>query len=209
MIALLRGKIIEKQATTLILDVNGVGYEVFIPISTFDKLPLNEQEEVTLKIHTHVREDALMLYGFYSADEKRLFELLISVNGIGAKAALNVLSCISITIFCNAIINGDIKTITTINGIGKKTAERLIVELKDKIKSISITDNVDGDEQNTPSTNTSYNNNAIIVDTVTALEKLGYKKDKAEKVVLKLLKELPDSEITTSKLTITALKHLN
>jgi holliday junction DNA helicase RuvA len=133
MISFLRGKLVESLPTQATVEVNGVGYDVLIPLSSYDKLPQAGQE---LKLLTHlvVREDAHILYGFASAAERELFRLLINtVSGIGPKIALNVLSGISVTAFRGAVANGDVKALAQITGVGKKTAERIVVELKDKI----------------------------------------------------------------------------
>lgn len=133
MITFLHGKLLEALPTQIIVDVHGVGYEVLIPLSSFDKLPQPGQD---IKILTHlaVREDAHVLYGFMSVAERELFRLLINtVSGIGPKIALNVLSGISVTAFRGAVANADIKALSQISGVGKKTAERIVVELKDRI----------------------------------------------------------------------------
>jgi len=133
MITILNGKLVEALPTQVVVEVNGVGYEVLIPLSSFDKLP---QPGQVLKLLTHlvVREDAHILYGFMSASERELFRMLINtVSGIGPKIALNVLSGISVTAFRGAVANQDIKSLSQISGVGKKTAERIVVELKDKV----------------------------------------------------------------------------
>ena len=133
MITFLHGKLIEALPTQVVVDVNGVGYEVLIPLSSFDKLPPPGQE-VKLLTQFVVREDAQMLYGFMSAAERDLFRLLVgSVSGIGPKTALNILSGISVTAFRGAVAGGDVKALSQISGVGKKTAERIVVELRDKI----------------------------------------------------------------------------
>jgi Holliday junction DNA helicase RuvA len=115
------------------VDVNGVGYEVLIPLSSFDKLP-SPGNEIKLLTHLQIRDDAHVLYGFMSATERELFRLLINnVSGIGPKIALNILSGINATTFRGAVANGDVKALSSISGVGKKTAERIVVELKDKI----------------------------------------------------------------------------
>jgi len=133
MITFLHGKLLEALPTQIVVEVNGLGYEVLIPLSSYDKLPQLGQ---TLKLLTHlvVREDAHVLYGFMSTAERDLFRLLIhTVSGIGPKIALNVLSGISVTAFRGAVANQDIKLLSQISGVGKKTAERIVVELKDKV----------------------------------------------------------------------------
>ncbi len=133
MITFLHGKLIDSLPTQLIIEVNGVGYEVLIPLSSYDKLP-PPGHELKLLTHLVVREDAHTLYGFMSAAERDLFRLLINtVSGIGPKIAINVLSGISVTAFRGAVANGDVKSLSQISGVGKKTAERIVVELKDKI----------------------------------------------------------------------------
>jgi Holliday junction DNA helicase RuvA len=133
MITFLHGKLVEMLPTQVTVDVHGVGYEVLIPLSSFDKLP-QPGHEIRLLTHLAVREDAHTLYGFMSAAEREMFRLLINtVSGIGPKIALNILSGISVTAFRGAVANGDIKALSQISGVGKKTAERIVVELKDKI----------------------------------------------------------------------------
>ena len=136
MIGHLRGALLEKHSHLAIVEAAGVGYEVFIPVSTYTRLP-ELGAEVKLRIHTHVREDALLLYGFSTLEEKIIFEKLITVSGIGAKVALGVLSGISASELLTALGSGDVAMLTRIPGIGKKTAERMIVELKDKIDSMA------------------------------------------------------------------------
>ena len=133
MITFLRGKLVESLPTQAIVDVNGIGYEVLIPLSSFDKLPA-PGGDVLLLTHLAVREDAHVLYGFMSAAERDLFRLLINnVSGIGPKIALNVLSGINVTAFRGAVAGSDVKSLSQISGVGRKTAERIVVELKDKI----------------------------------------------------------------------------
>lgn len=132
MIALLTGKLVFKAPTQLTLDVQGVGYEVFIPLSTYYALP-NLNELTSLSIHTHVREDAIQLFGFLSSGEKDAFVLLTGVSGIGPKLALSVLSTLSVPDLTSAIQSGDIEKLATVPGIGKKSAGRLALELKDRV----------------------------------------------------------------------------
>ena len=133
MISFLQGRIVETLPTQVVVEVQGVGYEVLIPLSSYDKLPQPGQE-VKLLTHLAVREDAHVLYGFMSGAERDLFRLLINtVSGIGPKIALNVLSGISVTAFRGAVANSDVKALSQISGVGRKTAERIVVELKDKI----------------------------------------------------------------------------
>src|SRR6266704_7134152 len=133
MITFLHGKLVEALPTQVTVDVNGVGYDVLIPLSSFDKLP-SPGNEVKLLTHLAVREDAHVLYGFMTSAERELFRLLIhTVSGIGPKIALNILSGISVTASRGAVANQDIKLLSQITGVGKKTAERIVVELKDRI----------------------------------------------------------------------------
>lgn len=133
MITFLEGQLVEALPTQLVIEVGGVAYEVLIPLSSFDKLPQPGQR-LRLLTHLVVREDSHTLYGFMSKQERELFRLLINtVTGIGPRIALNVLSGISVQAFRGAVANGDIKALSQISGVGKKTAERIIVELKDKI----------------------------------------------------------------------------
>ncbi len=133
MITFLKGTLVDALPTQITVDVNGVGYDVLIPLSSYDKLPQPGQP-VKVLTHLAIREDAHVLYGFMSAAERDLFRLLINtVSGVGPKIALNVLSGISVTAFRGAVANSDIKALSQISGLGKKTAERIVVELKDKI----------------------------------------------------------------------------
>ena len=133
MISFLQGRLVEALPTQAIVEVHGLGYDLLIPLSSFDKLP-QPGHEVKLLTHLAVREDAHTLYGFATSAERDLFRLLINtVSGIGPKIALNILSGISVTAFRGAVANGDVKSLSQISGVGKKTAERIVVELKDKI----------------------------------------------------------------------------
>ena len=132
MIASLRGKLLEKHPNQVIVDTGGVGYDVTIPISTFSSLG-EAGSEVRLRIHTHVREDAIQLFGFLTAEEKTVFERLISVSGIGPKLAITVLSGLATPDLVAAIREGSVERLVRIPGVGKKTAERMVLELKDKL----------------------------------------------------------------------------
>src|SRR5580698_9841575 len=135
MIAFLRGKLLEKHPNQVIVDTAGVGYDVMIPISTFSALP-DTGSEIALRIHTHVREDALALFGFLTAQEKALFEKLISVSGIGPTLAIKVLSGLATPAIIDAIRGGQVEQLVRIPGVGKKTAERMVLELKDKLEGL-------------------------------------------------------------------------
>lgn len=135
MIALLRGKLLEKHPNQIIVETGGVGYDVLIPISTFSALP-DAGAEVKLRIHTHVREDTLALFGFLTAEEKTIFERLISVSGIGPSLAIKVLSGMATSDLLPAIRNGSVELLVRIPGVGRKTAERIVLELKDKLEGV-------------------------------------------------------------------------
>ncbi len=136
MIAFLRGKLLEKHPNQVIVETGGVGYDVVIPVSTFSALP-DAGAEVKLRIHTHVREDVLALFGFLTTDEKTIFEKLISVSGIGPTLAIKVLSGMATSGLTAAIRNGHVEQLVRIPGVGKKTAERIVLELKDKLEGLA------------------------------------------------------------------------
>src|SRR2546430_17349626 len=135
MIAFLRGTLLEKHPNQVIVDTGGVGYDVQIPVSTFSALP-EAGSEVRLRIYTHVREDALSLYGFLTSEEKVVFEKLISVSGIGPTLVIKVLSGLNTTDLVTAIRNSQVDQLVRIPGVGKKTAERIVLELKDKLDTV-------------------------------------------------------------------------
>ena len=172
MIAHLRGSILEKHPNRIVIDVNGVGYDVFVPLSTFYGLG-EPGAAIALHIHTHVREDAFLLYGFATRLEQELFERLIGVSGIGPKVALAVLSGIEPQEFIRAIERGDLARLTAIPGVGKKTSERIVLELKDRLPRAQVAAAAAG--VTTPE--------APILrdDVVSALVNLGYHRPLAEK----------------------------
>jgi Holliday junction DNA helicase RuvA len=174
MIALLTGIIAHKSPDHIILDVRGVGYRVMIPFSTYYELP--EEGEVTLHIHTNVREDAILLYGFRTRLEKSFFQLLISVTGVGPKLARDILSNIQPAALAQALGTGDIHKLSSIPGIGKKTAERLILELKDKIGKLDISSLPQAEARGIPT-------EEIIEDVISALLNLGYKEPQVKKAL--------------------------
>src|SRR3954462_2156663 len=136
MIALIRGVLIEKHPNQVIVDTGGVGYDIAIPVSTFTMLP-EAGAEVRLRIHTHVREDALSLYGFFTQDEKALFEKLISVSGIGPTLAVKILSGLAAPDLILSIRRGEVEQLVKVPGVGKKTAERMVLELRDKLPAMT------------------------------------------------------------------------
>lgn len=172
MIGLLRGRLLEKRPNQVILDVGGVGYLVAVPLSTFAALG-ELHAEVTLLIHTHVREDALSLYGFLSAREKHLFELLLGASGVGPTLALKILSGMNVEELVPAIRGGDLARLTKIPGVGRKTAERMVVELKDKLEAVAI-------EAEKPAPSSPA---GVEADVKSALINLGYDERTAESAV--------------------------
>lgn len=192
MIGHLNGKIISIKPTQILLDVNGVGYRVNISINTFEKI--SDQEKVSLYIFTSVKEDSISLFGFFTESEKEMFELLISISGIGPKLALSILSGITIENLKDAIQSANVGRITSIPGVGKKTAERLILELKSKTDSITVEAG-------------SVTASSITSEAIAALLTLGYNVKTAEKVVRDVLDEKPDSSI--EELIKNALAKLN
>jgi Holliday junction DNA helicase RuvA len=179
-IAHLRGRISEKHPNRIVVDVNGVGYDVFVPLSTFYGLG-DPGADIALRIHTHVREDALLLYGFATPLEQELFERLISISGIGPKAALAVLSGIEPLELVHAVERGDIARLTSIPGVGKKTSERIVLELKDRLPRVQVPIAADLHSQ-APS--------ALRDDVLSALVNLGYHRPLAEKAVEAAVKGL-------------------
>ncbi len=174
MIAFLNGILVEKTPSVVTLDVNGVGYEVLISLSTYDRLP-HSGETCRLLVHHHVREDAQILFGFVQIEEKRMFELLTGVNGVGPKVALSALSGMTVGELTAAIDDSDVKRIGTVRGIGKKTAERIIMELRDKIDPLEV---FAGREPVADSAR-----NTMLRDAIMALGSLGFAQDQARKMV--------------------------
>jgi Holliday junction DNA helicase RuvA len=176
MITFLHGKLIEAIPTQVVVEVNGIGYEALIPLSSFDKLP-PPGNDVKLLTQLVVREDAHILYGFMSAAERDLFRLLVhTVSGIGPKIALNILSGISVTAFRGAVANSDVKSLSQISGVGKKTAERIVVELRDKVGAASAWEAASAQHALSPDAQK-------VNDAVLALIALGYKQIEAHDVV--------------------------
>lgn len=204
MIGQLRGSFAACDLTEVLVDVQGVGYAVTVPLSTLDKLPLLG-EALTLLIHTHVRDDAIILYGFASKEERALFRLLIEqVSGIGPRLALNVLSCMSVDGFCNAISGGDLKALSQINGVGKRTAERMVVELRDKVATLAPAAALAGvaaTAGGAPSREAQ--------DAIAALGTLGFKHDVANKAVQKICDEAGKQALSSEALIRKALATLN
>ena len=178
MIAHLSGTLAQKIPGEVVVDVGGVGYQVYIPLNVFYRLP-EIGLPVSLQIHTHVREDALQLFGFQDPAEKQLFLLLLAVSGIGPKLAVNILSGIATEELSRALKEGDQPRLMAIPGVGKKLAERMIVELKDKFATLAPAG---------PESAKSDGASQLLLDAVSALVNLGYKRPEAEKMVREVLK---------------------
>lgn len=176
MISFLRGVLVEKQPTRVVIDAHGVGYEIFIPLSTYDKLP-EKGAECILLTHDHVREDARLLYGFATEPERAMFNLLIDVSGIGPKLAVTALSGLSVREIQAAIMQADVKRLSGVSGIGRKTAERIVVELKDRITPGAALEAVAG-------ATADISKDHRLRDAALALAALGYKQDAAAKRVM-------------------------
>jgi Holliday junction DNA helicase RuvA len=192
MIGFLNGKIISSKPTKILLDVNGVGYSVNISINTFENI--SDKESVSLFIHTAVREDSITLYGFYSEAEKQMFELLISITGIGPKLAQSILSGIQTDDLKDAIQRGDISRIIAVPGIGRKTGERLVLELKNKVDMIS-----EEGKKEIPF--------SIKKEAVAALTTLGYNSKVADTIIRDILSAEPN--LSLEELIKKSLSNLN
>ena len=175
MIAFIRGRVLEKQPNRIVVDVHGVGYELHVPLSTYYDIG-DEGSEVSLRVHTHVREEALQLYGFLTVLEQQVFERLIAISGIGPKLAIATLSGIETRELVAAVQRGDVARLTNVPGIGKKTAERIILELKDKLARVVVPAGIDVAALDAPE-------DRLRDDLVSALQNLGYHRPAAEKAV--------------------------
>ncbi|WP_299049631.1 Holliday junction branch migration protein RuvA [uncultured Polaribacter sp.] len=193
MITQIKGRLVEKNPTEVVIDCNGVGYLLHISLNTFSKLP--DQEAILLYTHLSIREDAHTLYGFISKMEREVFKLLVSVSGVGPSIARTMLSSMTTDEIQNAIGSGNVALIQSVKGIGAKTAQRVIVDLKDKILKTHTVDEVSISASNTNKD-----------EALSALEVLGFNKKQSEKVVSKILIEHP--EATVEKLIKLALKNL-
>ena len=200
MIAYLSGKLIEKQANTAIVDVGGVGYEVSIPLSTFYELG-EVGSDVQLRIYTHVREDAIQLFGFKTNRERELYLRLLSVQGIGAKSGITMLSGMSADEIIMAIRTDDLARLTSIPGVGRKTAERLVIELRDKVGELASAgaSPLDAAQPTQPA-------DAVFEDALSALVNLGYQRTAAEKAVKQAAQE--GTEMSVQKLLRRSLQVL-
>jgi Holliday junction DNA helicase RuvA len=185
MITQIKGKLIEKNPTQVVVDCNGIGYEINISLHTFSSI--SADENIQLYTHLQVREDAHILYGFFTVQERSVFRLLISVSGIGTSTARTMLSSLSPAQIQLAIGSEDVQTIQGVKGIGLKTAQRVIIELKDKIRSIQGSEEIPV-----------HKNNTIKEETLSALEVLGYSRKASEKVVDKLIQSNPEITVEDS-----------
>jgi Holliday junction DNA helicase RuvA len=198
MIALISGKIVYKGISHVIVDVQGVGYRVFIPLTTFYELP-EAGEPVTLHIHTNVKQDAINLFGFYTIQERDLFQLMISVSGIGPKMSMNILSGISAQELLGAISGGNVGKLIRIPGVGKKMAERLVLELKEKVvKKMMMEESPEVNLQNRM-------DDMIAEDVLSALVNLGYKNNVAKDALDKALRS-SEGEMVMDQLLKKTLK---
>ena len=197
MISFLRGTIAEALPQCLVLDVNGVGYEVQVPLSTFDAINPMEGQMATLKIHMHIRENAQVLYGFATDAERDIFRLLIDrVSGIGPATAIAILSSLNVNAFKSAVVSGDVQAVARAKGVGKRTAERIILELKDKVGMASTWE---AQQQGTTS--------QAAGDAELALVALGFKQAEARKAIAELLKASPQA--STDDLIRGALRRMS
>lgn len=197
MIAFLRGTVAEALPQSIVLDVGGVGYEVHVPLSTYDRINPVIGQVATLKTHLHIRENMQMLYGFATDEERDIFRLLIArVSGIGPATAIAILSGMNVTAFKSAVVSGDIQSIARAKGVGKKTAERIVLELKDKI---GLASTWEAQQEGTTS--------QAAADAELALIALGFKQTESRKAIKAILKEKPQAD--TDELIRAALRHMS
>jgi len=194
MFSYIKGKLTFKAPTQAVIEAGPVGYEVMIPLSTFDALPEINQP-ITLLTHFHVREDAQQLFGFVTRAERDVFRLLVSVSGIGPRSALTILSGISVKSFRNAIMNNDTNLLTSISGVGRKTADRIVLELREKVGLAGTVSKPGSDAQR---------EEIALGDAVGALVSLGYRHNAARQAIQKVMRQGKD--VTTEELVRKALK---
>ena len=199
MIARIHGTLVQKAVQHCVVDVHGTGYRVVVPLTTFYELPETGQQ-VILHIHTHVREDAISLYGFHTAEEREVFQLMISVSGIGPKLAVNVLSGIDARELVRAVVEGDLKRLTGIPGVGRKTAERMILELKEKVAKL--------EREADPGIVAVQTGLQIQDDALSALINLGYRLPVAKDAVDRVLRD-ESATLTLDRLLKQALRILS
>ncbi|MDD5217326.1 MAG: Holliday junction branch migration protein RuvA [Candidatus Omnitrophica bacterium] len=194
----LEGQLVEKSATSMVIDVNGIGFQLQIPLSTYEQLPSLGQS-VRILTHFVVREDCQALYGFYSEEERQIFRLLISISGIGPKSAVTVLSGIPVPELKSAIVDGSVATLQRIAGIGKKTAERIVIELREKIV-------LDGQRGSSVHAGSGGGKQTLIDDSVEALVALGYRKQNAKVAIEKAMQASKSEKLTVEELIRASLK---
>ena len=207
MIASLAGVLREKTPSRVVVDVAGVGYEVFVPLSTFTELP-DDGKTVALRVHTHVREDAIVLYGFHSARERSAFELLIRTSGIGPKLALNILSGMETDRLLGAVATGDIEALRRIPGVGLKTAERIVVELRERAAQLAVESGAAASPRRARTVSAADPEGALQEQALSALVNLGYSRPQAERVVEEAACEL-GADLALESLLRSALRSLS
>ena len=200
MIERLTGTLIEVDLTSAVVDVQGVGYAVTVPMSTYDRLP-RAGSAVTLLTHFHIREDAMQLFGFATKEERALFRMLITVSGVGPRIALNILSSMPVASFCTTVVEGDLKALCRVNGLGKKSAERLVIELRERVRDIEPSAGLGGQPA------AAFAPEAQ--DAVAGLATLGFKQETARTTVEALCRELPEGQRSAENLIRMALQKLN
>jgi Holliday junction DNA helicase RuvA len=186
MIAQIRGQLVEKRPGAVVVETQGIGYQLFVSLSTFYDLP-EANQGVRLHTYTHVREDLLQLFGFSTFLEKEIFQVLIGVSGIGPKLALNILSGIAPAELIASLQAEDVARLTTIPGVGRKTAERLVFDLKEKIGKIAVRDEAPKEAKR--------KKDQVVEDVVSALVNLGYRKNQAEAVVEQVWRQRPEASL--------------
>ena len=199
MISQIRGIILEKQAPQLVIDVQGIGYEIDAPMSTFYQLPI-EGQEVSLFTHFVVREDAHHLYGFYSREERSLFRTLLKVNGVGPRLALTILSSVTPEEFVRSVLNNDTVSLVRLPGVGKKTAERLVIEMRDRLSAWYQEPPLEG----AMGMKFEQGRHQILQDAISALVSLGYKQQEANRTVTKI----DDGAATSEELIRKSLREI-
>ena len=196
MITFLEGVLVEKQPARAVLNVGGVGYEVFIPLACYDRLPPVDTA-CRILVYDHLREESHQLFGFVSEDERRMFVQLLGISGVGPKLAMSVLSGLSVREIRRAVMDNDVKRLSSISGIGRKTAERMVVELKDKIGAADALDAVAGADADSGDTR--------LRDAVLALVALGHTQDTARKMAMEAIKKAGEKELTVEAIVRRAL----
>jgi len=197
MITFLKGTLLEKHPTRVVVDVAGVGYEVFIPLSSYDQLPM-KNNSCLLLIYDHVREDCHKLFGFMTKPERAIFVLLMGTSGIGPKLALSALSGLSVREFRAAVVEGDVKRLSSISGVGRKMAERIVVDLRDKISEGEALEALAGGEETSERDRKGY-------DALLALIALGYKQVEAKKMLTGVFRQTDAADMATEEIIRKAL----